>query len=163
MQPKVLRILPGTFRYSSGAFARQDWRWQYKSANLESDKLKSYPRHYYLKKFTTSSNNSILFSEIRFPKSKKLLQCSLRFLGSYTKWTSRFLGKPKDFYKADAKLNKTAEHKLKFDSVNNALGHACEIALKQPLLWKQLVCMTDAVFNSATYALMTEDNADRKI
>ena len=48
----------------------------------------------------------------------------------------------------------------KFDSVNEALSDACELALKQPISGKQLVLMIDSSFTSAGYALMIEDNPD---
>ena len=50
-----------------------------------------------------------------------------------------------------------------FDSVSKALSDASQLALKQPIPGKQLVLMTDASFRSAGYALMIEDNPDRKI
>ena len=48
----------------------------------------------------------------------------------------------------------TSELKETFDSVSKALSDACELALKQPILEKQLVLMTDASFRSGGYALM---------
>ena len=60
-------------------------------------------------------------------------------------------------------INITSELKEIFVSVNKALSDACELALKQPIPGKQLVLMTDASFRSAGYALMTENNPDKKI
>ena len=60
-------------------------------------------------------------------------------------------------------INITSDLKETFDSVNTALSNACELALKQPIPGKQPVLMTDASFRSARYALMTEDNPDKKI
>ena len=65
--------------------------------------------------------------------------------------------------KTEVPINITSELKETCDSVNKALSDACELALKQPTLGKQLVLMTDASFWSAGYALMIEDNADQKI
>ena len=44
-----------------------------------------------------------------------------------------------------------------------ALNDACQLELKQHIPGKQLVLSTDASFRSAGYALMIEDNPDRKI
>ena len=60
-------------------------------------------------------------------------------------------------------INITSELKETFDSVNKALNDACPLALKQPISRKQLVLMTDAIFGSAGYAIMIEDNPDQKI
>ena len=65
--------------------------------------------------------------------------------------------------KAELPNNITSELKETFDSVNKALSHACELALKQPIPGKQLFLMTDARFRSAGYALMIENNPDQKI
>ena len=65
--------------------------------------------------------------------------------------------------KTEVPITFTSELKETFDSVNKALSDACELALKQPIPGKQLVLMTDASFRSVGYALMIEDNPDRKI
>ena len=64
--------------------------------------------------------------------------------------------------KTEVPINITSELKETFDSVNEALSDACELALKQPFPGKQLVLMTDASFRSAGYALMIEDSPDQK-
>ena len=74
--------------------------------------------------------------------------------------------KPNPFYKLlkkEVPVNITSELKETVDSVNQALNDACELALKQPIPGKPLVLMTDAIFRSAGYALMIEDNPDQKI
>ena len=74
--------------------------------------------------------------------------------------------KPNPFYKlleTEIPINFTSKFGEPFDSVNNVLSDACQLALKQPLPGKQLVLMTDAIFRSAGYALMIEDNPDQKI
>ena len=65
--------------------------------------------------------------------------------------------------KTEVPINVTSELKEIFDSVNEALSDACELALKQPIPGKQLVLMTDACFRSAGCALMIEENPDQKI
>ena len=65
-----------------------------------------------------------------------------------------------ELLKAEVPINITSELNETFDSVNKALSDACQLALKQPILGKQLGLMTDAIFRTAGYALMIEDNAD---
>ena len=65
--------------------------------------------------------------------------------------------------KAEIAIKITSELKETFDSVNKALGDACELALKQPIPRKQFVLKTDASLRSADYALMIEDIPDQKI
>ena len=65
--------------------------------------------------------------------------------------------------KMEVPINITSELKETFDSNNEALSDACELAFKQPFPGKQLVLMTDASSRSAGYALMIEDNPDQKI
>ena len=57
----------------------------------------------------------------------------------------------------------TEEIMQRFRQLNEELQKCCELSLKQPLKDKQMVVMTDASFNAAGYALMTEDNPDQKI
>ena len=65
--------------------------------------------------------------------------------------------------KAEVPINITSELKETSDSVNRALSDACKRTLKQPILEKQLVLMTDQSFKSAGYAFMIEDFPDQKI
>ena len=102
----------------------------------------------------------------RFPKSKKALQRYLGFVNYYRNYIPRKAEKLHPFYKllkTEVPISITSELKETFDSVNEALSDACELALKQPIPGKQLVLMTDASFRSAGYALMIEDNPDEKI
>ena len=66
-------------------------------------------------------------------------------------------------WKAEVPINITSEVYETYDSVNNALNDACQLAIKQPSPGKQLVLMTHASFRSAGYALMIENNLDQKI
>ena len=59
-------------------------------------------------------------------------------------------------------LNITSELRETYDSVNQTLSDACQLAFKQPIPGKQLVLMTDASFRTAGYTLMIEDNPDQK-
>ena len=104
--------------------------------------------------------------KLKFPKSKKALQCYLGFVNYYRNYIPRMAEKHNPFYKllkTEVPIKITSKLKETFDSVNKALSDACELALKQPIPGKQLVLMTDASFRSAGYALMIEDNPDQKI
>ena len=105
-------------------------------------------------------------SKLRFPKSKEALQRYQGFVNSFRNYISRMAEKLNPFYKllkAEVPTNITSELKGTFDSVNKALTDACELVLKKPIPGKQLVLMIDAIFRSAGYALMTEDNPAQKI
>ena len=104
--------------------------------------------------------------KLRFPKSKKALQRYLGFVNYYRKYIPRMVEKLNPFHKllkAEVPINITSDLKEIFDLVNEAPSDACQLALKQPTLGKQLVLMTDASFRIAGYALMIEDNPDQKI
>ena len=104
--------------------------------------------------------------KLRFPESKKALQRYLGFMNYYRNYIPRMAEKFNPFYKllkTEVLINIRSELKETFESVNTALSNACELALKQPIPGKQLVLMTDASFRSAGYALMIEDNPDKKI
>ena len=105
-------------------------------------------------------------NKLRFPKSKKALQCYLGFVKYYRNYIPRMAEKLNPFYKllkTEVPINITSELKETFDLVNKALSDACELALKRKNPGKRLVLMTDASFRSAGYALMFEDNPDYKI
>ena len=115
---------------------------------------------------TQARKNQYFLEKLRFPKSTKALQRSLGFVNYYRIYIPRMAEKLNPFYKllkTEVPINITSELKESFDSVNKALGDACELALKQPIPGKQLVLMTDASFRSAGYALMIENNPDQKI
>ena len=104
-------------------------------------------------------------NEVRFPKSKNVLQRYLGFVNYYRNYIPRMAGKLNPFYKlrkAEVPINITSELKETFDLVNKALSDACQLALKQPIPGEQLVLMTDASFRSAGYAFLIEDNPDQK-
>ena len=104
--------------------------------------------------------------KFRFPKQKKALERYLGFVNYYRNYIPRMAETLNPFYKllkTEVPINITSELKETFDSVNKALSDACELALKQPILGKQLFLMTDASFRSDGYALMIEDNPDQKI
>ena len=75
-------------------------------------------------------------NRLRFPKTKKAIQRYLGFLKYYRNYIPRMAEKLHPFYKllkTEVPINITSELKETFDSVNKALSHACELALKQPI------------------------------
>ena len=105
-------------------------------------------------------------NNMRFPKSKKVLQRYLGFVNYYRNYIPRMAEKLNPFYKllkTEVPINLTSELKETFNSVNKALIDACQLTLKQPIPGKQLVLMTDASFRSTRYVPMIEDNPDQKI
>ena len=104
--------------------------------------------------------------KLRFPKSEKELQRYLGFVNYNRNYIPRMAEKLNPFYKllsTELPINFTSELKETIDSVNKVLNDTCQLALKQPILCKQLVLLTDASFKNAGYALMIEDNPDQKI
>ena len=75
-------------------------------------------------------------NKLKFPKTKKALQRYLGFVNFYRNYIPRMTEKLNPFYKllkAEVPINITSELKETFDSVNKALSHACQLALKQPI------------------------------
>ena len=104
--------------------------------------------------------------KLRFPKSKTALQRYLGFVNYYKNYITRTAEKLNPFkklHRTEVPINITSELKQTFNSVNNALSDACELALKQFIPGNQLILLTDARFKSAGFALMIEDNPDQKI
>ena len=97
-----------------------------------------------------------ILGKIRFPKFKKALQQYLGFVNCYINYTPRMAEKLNPFYKllkAEMPIHVTSDLKGTFDSQKKALCDTCELALKQLLLGKPLVFMTDASLRSTSYAL----------
>ena len=104
--------------------------------------------------------------KLSFPKSKKALQRYLGLVNYCRNYILRIAEKLNPFYnflRTEVPITITSELKEKFDSVNKALGDACEFALKQTIPGKQLVLMTVTSFGIAGYALMIQDNPNQKI
>ena len=97
----------------------------------------------------------------KFPKSKKALQRYLGFLNYYRNYIPRLSEKLTPFFELltkDEKVLVTPDLLAKFTEINKALERCCELALKQPLLNKQIALMTDASFSAAGYAVLIEDD-----
>ena len=65
--------------------------------------------------------------------------------------------------KADKQIKITEELLDHYKAINAALAQACGLALKQPITGRQYVLMTDASFRASGYALMIEENNDKKL
>ena len=68
-----------------------------------------------------------------------------------------------ELLKADAKITISEELVDNFKAINASLAEACGLALRQPIAGKQYVLMTDASFRASGYALMIEENDDKKL
>ena len=105
-------------------------------------------------------------SKVRFPKSKKQVQKYIGFVNYYRNYIPRLSEKLIGMYellKADAKIKISEELVDNFKEINDSLAEACGLALRQPLAGKQYVLMTDASFRASGYALMIEENDEKKI
>ena len=105
-------------------------------------------------------------SKVRFPQSKKQVQKYIGFVNYYRNYIPRLSEKLIGMYellKADAKIRISEELVDNFKEINDSLAEACGLALRQPLAGKQYVLMTDASFCASGYALMIEENDEKKI
>ena len=105
-------------------------------------------------------------SKIRFPRSKKQVQKYIGFINYYRNYIPRLSEKMIGMFellKADAKITISEELVDNFKAINASLAEACGLALRQPVAGKQYVLMTDASFRASGYALMIEENDDKKL
>ena len=63
---------------------------------------------------------------------------------------------------AKAKNLVTPDIMKDFREINEALERCCQLELRQALPGKQLVLITDASFQAAGYAVLTEDDPNQK-
>ena len=68
-----------------------------------------------------------------------------------------------ELLKADKQIEVTEELLDNYKAINAALGQACGLALKQPIRGRQYVLMTDASSRASGYALMIEEDNDKKL
>ena len=68
-----------------------------------------------------------------------------------------------ELLKADAKFKISEELVDNFKEINASLADAFGLALRQPVAGKQYLLMTDASFRASFYALMIEENDERKL
>ena len=101
---------------------------------------------------------------IKFPRSKKALQRYIGFLNYHQKYKPRLAKRLTPFFQllkaTDAKANFpiTSDIMKEIREINEALDRCCQLAKRQPLPAKQLILMTDASFQGAGYAMLTEDD-----
>ena len=101
----------------------------------------------------------------KFPKSKKVLQRYLGFLNYYRNYIPRLSEKLDPFFqllKKNEKVLVTTELVEHFNEINRDLDRCSQLALRQPLPNRQLVLMTDASFTAAGFAILTEDDPNKK-
>ena len=104
-------------------------------------------------------------ANVRFPKSKKQVQRYIGFVNYYRNYIPRLSEKLLGFYellKVDKQIKVTEELLDHYKAINAALAEACGLALKQPITGRQYVLMTDASFRASGYALMIEEENDKK-
>ena len=63
---------------------------------------------------------------------------------------------------AKAKLPITPDILKEIREIKEAIDRCCQLALRQPLPGKQLVLMTDASFQAASYAVLVEHDLNQK-
>ena len=105
-------------------------------------------------------------SKIRFLRLKKQVQKYIGFINYYRNYIPRLPEKMIGMYellKADAKITTSEELVDNVKAINASLAEACVLALRQPVAGKQYVLMTDASFRASGYALMIEENDDKKL
>ena len=105
-------------------------------------------------------------ANVRFPKSKKQVQRYIGFVNYYRNYIPRLSEKLLGFYellKADKQIKVTEELLDHYKAINTALAEACGLALRQPITGRQYVLMTDASFRASGYALMIEEDSNKKL
>ena len=105
-------------------------------------------------------------ANVRFPKSEKQVQRYIGFVNYYRNYIPRLSEKLLGIYellKADKQIKITEELLDHYKAINAALSQACGLALKQPITGRQYVLLTDASFRASGYALMIEEDNEKKI
>ena len=67
-----------------------------------------------------------------------------------------------ELLKAEKQIKITGELLDNYKPINAALAEACGLALRQPITGRQYVLMTNASFRVSGYALMIEENNEKK-
>ena len=68
-----------------------------------------------------------------------------------------------ELLKADSKIRISEELVENFEKISANLAEPCGLELRQPIGGKQYVLMTDASLRASGYALMIEENDERKL
>ena len=138
----------------------------HRQMSLRSDRGRiPWKNDYPTKNRPSRPQNPEILANVRFPKSKKQVQRFIGFVNYYRNFIPRLSEKLLGFYellKADKQI-KVTEELLDYKAINAALAEACGLALKQPITGRQYVLMTDASFRASRYALMIEEENDKKL
>ena len=107
-------------------------------------------------------------ASVRFLKSKKQVQIYIGFVNYYSNYfpPRRLSEKLLGFYellKADKQIKVIEELLDHYKAINAALAEACGLAHKQPITGRQYVLLTDASFRASGYALMIEEENEKKL
>ena len=105
-------------------------------------------------------------ANMRFLKSKKQVQRYIGFVNYYRNYIPRLSEKLLRFYellKADKQIKVTEELLDNYKAISPALAKAFGLALKKPITGRQYVLMTDASFRASRFALMIEEDNDKKL
>ena len=106
--------------------------------------------------------------KVKFLRSKKAPQRYIGFLNYCQNYIPRLAERLTPFFQllkttdAKTKIPITPDIMQEFREINEALDRCCQLALRQPLPGKQLVLMTDASFQAAGYAVIIEDDPNKK-
>ena len=110
-----------------------------------------------------------ILEKVKFPRSKKALQRYIGFLNYYRSYIPRltetlnpFFKLLKTSYATKDKITINPELMNEFRNLNSTFD-TCQIALRQPLPYKQLVLPTDASSQSAGYAVLIEHDLNQKV
>ena len=121
------------------------------------------------KREAQQKHNITKFPEkVKFPRTQKTLQRYIGLLKCSRNFISRLTERPRSFFQlpkktdAKAKIPITPDIVKEFRETNGALDRCCQLALHQLLHGKQLGLMTDASFQAAGYAVLTEDDPNGK-
>ena len=105
-------------------------------------------------------------ANVRYLKPKKQVQRYIGFVIYYKTYIPRLSEKLRRFYyflKIDNKITITEDLLDYYKAINTTLTEACGLALKQPINGRQYVIMADASFRISGYALMIEEQDDKKL
>ena len=107
-----------------------------------------------------------ILANVRSPKTRKQVQRYIGFINYYRNFIPQLSKKLSRFYellKIGTQLTITGELLYDYKAINTALAEACVLALKQPITARQYVIMADASFRTSGYALMIEEQDDKKL
>ena len=125
-----------------------------------------WPNHHPRRSSPARSKSQKISLQSPLPQIQKTSSQNIGFVNYYRNYIPRLSEKLIGMYellKADSKIRISEELVDNFREINASLAEACGLALRQPIAGKQYVLMTDASFRASGYALMIEENDERKI